>query len=105
MEDHEERIMPATIEAPRVGTINVTDSRTEKALNWVVVLHNCNCHSFQDVEDALVRVIRCDKDKAKEHAMNVHKKGREVVFSGHKERAEAKYVGLKEDGLVVELTQ
>jgi len=96
---------PATIEAPRVGTINVTDSRTEKALNWVVVLHNCNCHSFQDVEDALVRVIRCDIEKAKEHALQVHKSGKAIVFSGHKERAEAKYVGLKEDGLVVELTQ
>lgn len=97
--------MPSTIEAPKVGTINVTDSRTDKAMNWLVVLHNCNCHSFQQVEDSLVRVIRCDLEKAKEHALNVHKNGREVVFSSHKERAEVKYLGLLEDGLVAELTQ
>lgn len=96
---------PATIEAPRVGTINVTDSRTEKALNWIVILLNCNCHSFDQVEESLMRVIKCDKEKAKEHALRVHKEGKSVVFSGHKERAEAKYVGLKEDGLTVELTQ
>jgi len=98
--------MPAaTIEAP--GTVHIceSESKTHKALNWIVILLNCNCHSFDQVEESLMRVVRCDKEKAKEHAMNVHKKGREVVFSGHKERAEAKYVGLKEDGLTVELTQ
>jgi len=97
--------MTPTIEAPEVGTISISDSRTENAMNWNVVLHNCDCHTFTDVEDSLVRVIRCDLEKAKEYAMTVHEKGVCVVFSAHKERAEVKYLGLKEDGLTVELTK
>jgi ATP-dependent Clp protease adapter protein ClpS len=95
----------ATIEAPRTVRIQDTSSKTDKALNWIVILLNCNCHTFDQVQESLMRVIHIDKEKAKEHALKVHKEGKSVVFSGHKERAEAKYIGLKEDGLTVELTQ
>lgn len=82
-----------------------TSSRTEHAMGWSVVLHNCSCHSFADVESALQKVIHCSKEKAGEIAKNVHTRGLEVVYQGHKERAEAKYFHLGQEGLEVELVK
>lgn len=91
--------------APTIGVITDSSSKTEKAMHWKIILLNCNCHSFQQVEDALVKIIHCTKEKAKEYALQVHKEGKSVVYNGHKERAEAKYFHLKEENLEVELTQ
>lgn len=74
-------------------------------MHWIVVLLNCDCHSFLDVEVALTKIIHCSKEKAKEFANKVHKEGRCVVFSGHKEVCEHKYFHLTKEGLEVELTQ
>ncbi len=94
-----------TMEMGRTVVISDTSSRTDKAMQWKVVLLNCNCHSFTDVEDALVKVIRCSSEKAKEFALKVHKEGQAVVFVGHKEQAEFKYFHLKKAKLEVDLTQ
>lgn len=99
--------MPA-LEAPVAPTpviISDKSSKTNKAMHWKVVLLNCNCHSFQDVENALVKVIHCSKEKAKEMALQVHKEGKCIVFSGHKEVCEHKYFHLTREMLEVELTQ
>lgn len=80
-------------------------ARTDRAMGWRVLLLNCNCHSFQDVEDALVKIIKCSSEKAQEYALKVHKEGSAVVFSGHKEVAEFKYFHLKSEGLEADLTQ
>lgn len=97
--------MTATMEQGRIVVISDSSNKTDKAMHWRVVLHDCNCHSFQQVEAALIKVIKCTKDKAKEFALQVHTEGQAVVFSGHKERAEAKYYHLSLEKLEVELTQ
>lgn len=89
------------------ATVVITESssKTEHAMGWSVVLHNCDCHSFADVESALQKIIHCSKEKAGEIAKTVHERGLEVVYQGHKERAEAKYFHLGQEGLEVELVK
>ena len=86
-------------------TISNTSSKTDKAMNWKVLLLNCDCHSFADVEKALVKIIKCTPEKAQEYAVKVHKEGCCVVFNGHKEVAEFKHFHLTSEGLEADLTQ
>lgn len=54
-----------------------------------VVVLDCNCHSFDDVEVALCRVISgMTRAKAHQHAYEIHTTGASVVARAPKERAE-----------------
>jgi len=61
-----------------------------KALRpYKVVVLDCQCHSFDDVENALCRVIPgMTRDKAHQHAWEIHTTGASVVARAPKERAE-----------------
>src|SRR5215212_9935485 len=63
---------------------------TPKALlPYRVVVLDCNCHTFDDVEIALCRVIAgMTRQKAHQHAWEIHTTGASVVARGPKERAE-----------------
>ena len=50
---------------------------------------DCNCHTFDDVEIALCRVIPgMTRDKAHQHAWEIHTTGASVVARAPTERAE-----------------
>ena len=67
-----------------------------------VVVLDCQCHSFDDVELALCRVIpRMTRPKAHEHAFEVHTTGSSVVASAPREQAEHFGAQLSERGLRV----
>jgi ATP-dependent Clp protease adaptor protein ClpS len=54
-----------------------------------VVVLDCNCHTFDDVETALCRVIPgMTREKAHQHAYEIHTTGASVVARAPKERAE-----------------
>ena len=54
-----------------------------------VVVLDCNCHTFDDVEVALCRVIPgMTRNKAHQHAWEIHTTGASVVTRAPKERAE-----------------
>lgn len=54
-----------------------------------VVVLDCDCHTFDDVEVALCRVIPgMTRPKAHQHAYEVHTTGASVVARAPKERAE-----------------
>jgi ATP-dependent Clp protease adaptor protein ClpS len=54
-----------------------------------VVVLDCQCHSFDDVEVALCRIIPgMTRAKAHEHAWEIHTSGASVVARAPKERAE-----------------
>ena len=56
---------------------------------YKVVVLDCNCHSFDDVETALCRIIPgMSRDKAHQHAWEIHTTGASVVARAPKERAE-----------------
>jgi len=72
---------------------------------WITILHNCDCHTFEDVVKQLVKAIACSEDKAWEIAWEVHNTGKAVVKVGPE--AECVRVGniLAATGLVVTVTQ
>ena len=56
---------------------------------YKVVVLDCQCHSFEDVEIALCRVVRgMTRAKAHQHAFEIHTTGASVVARVPKEQAE-----------------
>ena len=56
---------------------------------YKVVVLDCQCHSFDDVERALCRIIPgMSRPKAHQHAWEIHTTGASVVARAPKERAE-----------------
>ena len=55
---------------------------------YVVILYNCECHTFDQVEAQLQKATGCSKEKAEAFAMEVHVTGRSIVYSGSDEDCE-----------------
>jgi ATP-dependent Clp protease adaptor protein ClpS len=72
---------------------------------WITILHNCDCHTFEDVVKQLIKAIGCAEDRAWELAWGVHNTGKAVVKVGPE--TECVRVGniLAAIGLVVTVTQ
>ena len=68
---------------------------------WMTVLHNCDCHTFEEVVRQLMKAIACPEAEGWEIARQVHNTGKAVVKVGAE--AECVRVGniLAEIGLVV----
>ncbi len=64
-------------------------SRPKALRPFKVVVLDCNCHTFDDVEIALCLVIPgMTRAKAHQHAYEIHTTGASVVARAPKERAE-----------------
>jgi ATP-dependent Clp protease adapter protein ClpS len=86
--------MPTTIEKPDVltppstfdlpGLNELTDIRDGLNITgpWVVILYNCDCHTFDDVIEVLCIATGCTVDEAAALALRVHEEGRAIVFDG-----------------------
>ena len=72
---------------------------------WITILHNCDCHTFEDVVKQLIKAIACSEDRAWEIAWEVHTTGKAVVKVGPE--TECVRVGniLAATGLIVTVTQ
>jgi ATP-dependent Clp protease adapter protein ClpS len=71
-----------------------------------VVVLNCSCHSFDDVERALCRFIpRMTRQRAHQHATEIHTTGASVVAVAPKEEAEHYGAGLSSRGLRVRIEE
>src|SRR5215207_2287059 len=65
------------------------DTLTRLLPPYRVVVLDCSCHTFDDVEIALCRVIPgMTREKAHQHAWEIHTTGASVVARAPKERAE-----------------
>ncbi len=91
------------VETPDVEEIDRTD--TAVAPPWMTILHNCDCHTFEEVVKQLMKAIGCTEDKGWELAWQVHNTGKAVVKVGPE--AECVRVGniLASIGLVVTVIQ
>jgi ATP-dependent Clp protease adapter protein ClpS len=78
---------------------------TATAPPWMTILHNCDCHTFEDVVRQLQKAIGCSEAEGWEIAWQVHNTGKAVVKVGPE--AECVRVGniLAAIGLVVTVTQ
>lgn len=53
-----------------------------------VIVHNCNCHTFDDVIVAFVRIINMNPVEASQKAFEIDYHGRAIVATVHEELAE-----------------
>ena len=77
---------PATIEGPAIET--ETRSEEELDLPWLVVVHNDPVNLMSYVTMVFQRVFGYPREKAETHMLEVHQKGRSILWSGMRERAE-----------------
>ncbi|MBI4246349.1 MAG: ATP-dependent Clp protease adaptor ClpS [Candidatus Rokubacteria bacterium] len=72
---------------------------------WMTILHNCDCHTFEDVVRQLQKAIACSEAEGWEIARKVHTTGKAVVKIGPE--TECVRVGniLAAIGLVVTVVQ
>ena len=94
-----ERVLPT----PDVDEI--TGTGTEIAPPWMTVLHNGDCHTFEQVVKQLQKAIQCSEAEGWEIAWRVHNTGKAIVKVGAE--AECVRVGniLSSIGLVVTVVQ
>ena len=75
----------------QAGVITEIKTRDEDALDapWNVVVHNDPVNLMSYVTMVFQRVLGFPRDRATKHMLEVHHKGRSLVWSGERERAEA----------------
>jgi ATP-dependent Clp protease adaptor protein ClpS len=97
------RLQATPTETPQVDELDATD--VQVAPPWMTVLHNCECHTFEEVVKQLMKAIACSEERGWELAWQVHNSGRAVVKVGAE--TECVRVGnvLASIGLVVTVTQ
>jgi len=90
-------------ESPDVAERDAVD--TELAPPWMTILHNCDCHTFEQVVRQLIKAIACTEEKGWEIAWQVHNTGKAVVKVAPE--AECVRVGgiLASIGLIVTVVQ
>jgi ATP-dependent Clp protease adaptor protein ClpS len=81
-----ESAAPSTIGAPTIEK----EAREKEALDvpWQVVVHNDPVNLMSYVTMVFQRVFGYPRDKAEKHMLEVHQKGRSILWSGMRERAE-----------------
>lgn len=75
---------------PDIVTDEKTKTKTEqeKEVPWNVVVHNDPINLMQYVTKVFMRVFGYARERAERHMMEVHKRGRSIVWTGARERAE-----------------
>ena len=83
------RILPKNASPIGVPTIE-QETRGEEALDlpWQVVVHNDPVNLMSYVTMVFQRVFGYPRDKAERHMLEVHHKGRSILWSGMREPAE-----------------
>jgi len=98
---------PDMVRAQQVRPSPDVDDSVEDAVAppWMTVLHNCDCHTFEQVVRQLQKAIACSEAEGWELAWQVHNTGKAVVKVGPE--AECVRVGniLAAIGLVVTVLQ
>ncbi len=72
---------------------------------WMTILHNCNCHTFEEVARQLMKAIGCSEAEGWEIAWQVHNTGKAVVRVGSEEECVRAGNILAEIGLNVTVMQ
>jgi ATP-dependent Clp protease adaptor protein ClpS len=65
-----------------------TAETTALDLPWNVVVHNDPINLMSYVTMVFQRVFQYSKERATKHMLEVHQKGRSIVWTGNKEKAE-----------------
>jgi len=79
-------MMPSSVGAPTIQT--ETDAEEALDVPWQVVVHNDPVNLMSYVTMVFQRVFGYPRDKAERHMLEVHHKGRSILWSGMREPAE-----------------
>ena len=84
------RSMRAVRGATDAGVITEEETKTAESLDipWNVVVHNDPINLMEYVAKVFMKVFGFPREKAEIHMLEVHQKGRSIVWSGARERAE-----------------
>jgi len=76
--------------ATQPGSVHLEDTATDVALDvpWNVIVHNDPINLMSYVTMVFMRVFGYPREKAERHMLEVHHKGRSLVWSGGREQAE-----------------
>jgi ATP-dependent Clp protease adaptor protein ClpS len=77
---------PQVVESPTRDT--ETSSKENLDLPWQVIVHNDPVNLMTYVTMVFQRVFGYPREKAEQHMLEVHHKGRSIVWTGVRERAE-----------------
>lgn len=55
---------------------------------WIVILYNCDCHTYDDVIGILQKATGCTAEQGMQIAREVDTKGRAICFSGSLEECD-----------------
>ena len=77
---------PPTVDEPTIA--KETRSKEDVDLPWQVVVHNDPVNLMSYVTMVFQRVFGYPREKAERHMLEVHQKGRSILWSGMRERAE-----------------
>ncbi|MBE2204758.1 MAG: ATP-dependent Clp protease adapter ClpS [Chthoniobacterales bacterium] len=73
-------------------SVNIPEAETRTkpgmAAPWNVVVHNDPVNLMSYVTHVFRKVLGFSKDKARRHMLEVHHKGRSIVWTGGREKAE-----------------
>ena len=65
------------------------DGSLETQGPWVVILYNCDCHTFDEVILQLQKALGCPLETAERIAEEAHFRGRAIAFTGEPDKCEA----------------
>ena len=71
-----------------VLTEEETRTEEERDIPWNVIVHNDPINLMDYVTKVFMKVFGFAREKAEVHMLEVHQKGRSIVWSGARERAE-----------------
>lgn len=74
-------------------------------LAWKVILLNCNCHTFDEVIEQLMKALGCSTATASQLAYTADKFDSVTVFNGSKEDCDRVAYVLENIGLFVKVEQ
>ena len=77
-----------TISVPETGKIEELDETNETQGPSVVILYNCDCHSFDEVILQLQKAAGYSEERAEEIANEAHFRGRAIAYTGSAEDCE-----------------
>lgn len=82
--------LPATVKSATAEPTVETDELTDEAVDvpWNVVVHNDPITTMTYVTMVFQKVFGYARDKSHRHMLEVHQKGRSILWSGVRERAE-----------------
>ena len=73
---------------PSVIQIDETKTKPDLATPWNVIVHNDPINLMSYVAMVFMRVFGYPREKAERHMLEVHQKGRSILWCGVRERAE-----------------